>query len=201
MEYVKEVKTIEIIDNDLNSIGNIKSRNFRQKYKSIENLIKLNKIDTTTLNYIIKECYNYNLSLNQTAVVLAQAYAESGLKPNITNKYGFHGLWQFSKRQAKHFNLYNSLEKQTTYLMEEVAQKNKPEDYNSKWITWHKDGNGWKSKCKQTWDTSDDLYELNYAFSYGWERFAVEGKGQSENQTRYELAQMFREYLSQNGIQ
>jgi len=72
--------------------------------------------------------------------------------------------------------------------MEEISQKNKPEDYNGRWISWHKQGNGWIAKHKQTWDTSDVLFDLNRAFSYGWERFALEGKGVNENLARYELA-------------
>ena len=190
MEYVKQVNTQDQIDYNLTSVKPGKRRSFRQKYQTAENLIEKCKVD-----YIIQACKDNNLSLNQTAVVLAHAFAESSMRPNITNKLGYHGLWQFSKGQVKRFDLRNSLEKQVQYLMEEISQKNKPEDYNGRWISWHKQGNGWIAKHKQTWDTSDVLFDLNRAFSYGWERFALEGKGVNENLARYELAQMFQEYL------
>lgn len=195
MEYVKQVNTQDQIDYNLTSMKPGKRRSFRLKYETAENLIKKCKVDQHIVDYIIQECYKNNLSLNQTAVVLAHAFAESSMRPNVTNKWGFHGLWQFSKGQVKRFNLHNSLEKQVQYLMEEIAQKNELDDYKTRWISWHKQGNGWISKHKQTWDTSDLLFDLNRAFSYGWERFAIEGKGINENLARYELSQMFKEYL------
>lgn len=197
MEYVKDTKQEIEVDYDLVSMSHKKKRSYKQKYKTVENMIDKLKLNIDIINYIINKCKENNLSQNQTAVILAHAFAESGFRPNVTNRYGFHGLWQFSKQQANNFKLRNSLEKQVEYLMEEVAQKNNPEDYTKKWISWHKGGNGWIAKHKETWDTSDLLFDLNRAFSYGWERFAVEGKGVSENLTRYELSQMFQEYLKQ----
>ena len=195
MEYVKQINIQDQIDYNLTSMKLDKGKNFKQKYQTIEKLIEKYKIEQKVIDYIIQECYKNNLSLNQTAVILAHAFAESNMKPRITNKWGFHGLWQFSRGQVKRFNLRNSLEKQVQYLMEEISQKNKPDDYKNRWISWHKRGNGWIAKHKETWDTSDLLFDLNRSFSYGWERFARQGQGISEMLFRYELAQMFKEYL------
>lgn len=200
MEYIKELKDQITIDYDFTQFNNLKTRNYKDKYKSVDNLIQQQKINEKTLKYIIQECYKYNLSQNQIAVILAQGFAESRLKPNITNKYGFHGVWQFSKRQVANFKLRNSLEKQVQYLLEEVGYKSKPEDYTKNWITYHTLGNGWIAKHKKVWDTSDNLYALNNSFSYGYERFAKEGKNKSENLERFELAQMFKEYLETSNI-
>ena len=198
MEYIKELKDQINIDQDFTQFINLKTRNYKDKYKSVDNLIQQQKINEKTLKYIIQECQKYNLSQNQIAVILAQGFAESGLKPNITNKYGFHGIWQFSKRQVANFKLRNSLEKQVQYLLEEVGLKSDSKDYTKDWITYHPLGNGWIAKHKKIWDTSDNLYALNNSFSYGWERFAKEGKHMSENLDRFELAQMFKEYLENN---
>lgn len=200
MEYIKELKDQINIDQDFTQFINLKTRNYKDKYKSVDNLIQQQKINEKTLKYIIQECQKYNLSQNQIAVILAQGFAESGLKPNITNKYGFHGIWQFSKRQVANFKLRNSLEKQVQYLLEEVGLKSDSKDYTKDWITYHPLGNGWIAKHKKIWDTSDNLYALNNSFSYGWERFAKEGKHMSENLDRFGLAQMFKEYLESNNI-
>ena len=200
MEYIKELKDQINIDQDFTQFINLKTRNYKDKYKSVDNLIQQQKINEKTLKYIIQECQKYNLSQNQIAVILAQGFAESGLKPNITNKYGFHGIWQFSKRQVSNFKLCNSLEKQVQYLLEEVGLKSDSKDYTKDWITYHPLGNGWIAKHKKIWDTSDNLYALNNSFSYGWERFAKEGKHMSENLDRFGLAQMFKEYLESNNI-
>lgn len=200
MEYIKELKDQVTIDYDFIQFNNLKIKNYKEKYKSIDNLIQQQKINEETLTYIIQECQKYNLSQNQIAVILAQGFAESKLKHNITNKYGFHGVWQFSKRQVSNFKLRNSLEKQVQYLLEEVGYKSNSEDYTKKWITQHPLGNGWIAKHKKIWDTSELLFDLNRAFSYGWERFAAEGKGIDENLARYTLAQMFKEYLQIHNI-
>lgn len=169
----------------------------------IEKALKAWKSDRSIINQIISECKKRGLSLNQTAVILANGMQESGLRLGQSNniKGGHHGVWQFSTNQYDKFGL-NDWNKQLNYFMGEVSSNPEIGTYDKKNKRWYPQsgGNGWKIDHKNIWYSSDDISELSLAFGEGWERYGKTKRGSARQDTnsRTGLARMFRTWLIDN---
>lgn len=177
-----------------------------EMYTDANTLMSNYKVNTTIVDQIIRACIANGLSLNKTAVILANAFQESHFNPNAHNDIagGHDGVWQFSSDQYNRFGLSN-WSTQLQYLMEEVAPTKNENDYNRTVYSkrygrripvtmWgaHSGGNGWTIKYKKIWDHSDDLDQLSKAFGEGWERY---GYARYDTESRTQLARLFRDYL------
>lgn len=167
-------------------------------YTDVQDLLQDHKVDMNIVNQIIQACKNNGLSLNQTAVILGNAFQESRFKTSAKNNVGggHHGVWQFSTGQYNKFGLSN-WSKQLRYLMEEVAKtpEHDLKDRQGKikrWISPHIGGNGWKGRHKAVWDTSNDIEKLSWAFGEGWERY---GHPTADTDSRTQLSKLFQQYL------
>lgn len=177
-----------------------------QMYKDADTLMHNYKVDTNIVNQIIQACVKNGLSLNQTAVILANAFQESHFNLNAHNDIGegHDGVWQFSSPQYERFGL-KDWKKQLQYFMEEVAKTEDESVYDKTYYNkklkkrlpismWgpHAEGNKWIIKHKRVWDRSDDIEQLSWAFGEGWERY---GHAQYDTESRTQLAKLFRNYL------
>lgn len=167
-------------------------------YTDVQDLLQDHKVNMNIVNQIIQACKNNGLSLNQTAVILGNAFQESRFKTSAKNNIsgGHNGVWQFSTAQYDKFGLSN-WNTQLRYLMEEVA---KTPEYQLKdkqgkikrWISPHIGGNGWRGRHKAVWDTSNDIEKLAWAFGEGWERY---GHPEADTDSRTQLSKLFQQYL------
>lgn len=177
-----------------------------QMYKDANTLMHNYNVNTNIVNQIIQACVNNGLSLNQTAVILANAFQESQFKLSAHNDVGegHDGVWQFSTPQYNRFGL-KDWKKQLQYFMEEVAKTEDESVYDKTYYNkklkkrlpismWgpHAEGNKWIIKHKRIWDRSDDIEQLSWAFGEGWERY---GYAQYDTESRTQLAKLFRNYL------
>lgn len=177
-----------------------------QMYKDADTLMRNYRVDTNIVNQIIQACVKNGLSLNQTAVILANAFQESHFNLNAHNDIGegHDGVWQFSSPQYNKFGL-KDWKKQLQYFMEEVAKTEDESVYDKTYYNkklkkrlpismWgpHAEGNKWIIKHKRVWDRSDDIEQLSWAFGEGWERY---GYPQYDTESRTQLAKLFRNYL------
>ena len=177
-----------------------------QMYTDANALMRDYRVNTSIVDQIIRACIANGLSLNKTAVILANGFQESHFNPKAHNDIsgGHDGVWQFSTSQYKRFGLSN-WNTQLQYLMEEVAPTKDESVYNKtvynkksgRYVPitmWgiHNGGNGWTIKYKRIWDHSDDLDQLSKAFGEGWERY---GYASVDTESRTQLARIFRDYL------
>lgn len=139
-------------------------------------------INNTYMNKAINYWKSKGLNKKQIAALLANGIAESGWNPSSVNRYGYSGVFQWSKRQRNNFQL--DIDSQLAYITQEVLDPARGK--------WNTPGNGWNPRYYKIWTNPNaSVSDITKAFSDGYERH---GNNESTKQ-RIKIAKVIYEML------